>query len=56
MLLLLLLYFHLLHPLFPMAFFFLPSLTRILAPIEGCQEFLLPLELVVHLLLGQLSD
>lgn len=56
MFLLHLLYFHLLQPLFPMASFSLPSLAQILVQTEWCQEYLLPLELVVHLLLGQLFE
>ena len=56
MLLLHLLYFHLLQPLFPMASFSLPLLAQILVRIEWCQEYLLPLEPVVHLLLSPLYD
>ena len=51
-----LLYFHLLQPLFPMASFSLPSLAQILVRIEWCQECLLSLGLVVHVLLGPLFD
>ena len=56
MFLLHLLHFDLLQPLFPKVSFFLPLSTQILVRTEWCQEYLLPLEPVVRLLLGQLLE